>query len=164
MADYRPGSWLAIVLTLIAALALTILPLPEWAVWYRPEWLALAVIYWSMALPRHTGVGTAWVAGLFLDVSRGAILGQHALALALVAWLSIAFHQRMRVYPLWQQTLGVGTMLVPYLLLILWIKGITGNAAGTWLYWMPLAASMAVWPLVFHILRDLRRRFCTELG
>lgn len=164
MGERRSSHWIAIILTLIAALALTILPLPGWASWWRPEWLALTIVYWSMALPRHTGIGTAWISGLFLDIARGSVLGQHALALALLSWLAIALHQRMRVYPLAQQSIGVGAMMLPYLLLLLWIKGITGNAAETWLYWIPLITSIAVWPIVFLLLRDVRRRFCTGLG
>jgi len=43
---------LVIYLSLLVALVLMILPLPDWAQIYRPNWMALVLIYWSMALPK----------------------------------------------------------------------------------------------------------------
>ncbi|MBK1691961.1 rod shape-determining protein MreD [Ectothiorhodospira mobilis] len=155
---------LAIPATLILALGLMIMPLPEWLSPWRPEWLAMAVLYWNMALPRRVGVGTAWIAGLLLDVARGALLGQHALALALIAWIAIRLHQQVRFAPLWQQAITVGGMLALYLLVILWVDGITGHEPGTWHYWAPLLTSIPCWPLVFVLLRGVRRRWCPHLA
>lgn len=164
MIDSRLRHWLTIVLTFVAALVLEILPLPAQVVSLRPEWLAMTAIYWSMALPRHVGIGAAWTAGIFLDVARGALLGQHALGLAMIAFLALRFHQRLRHFPLWQMSIGIGAILTPALLLILWVHGITGRVPDAGFYWRPLLTSMLVWPVVFFILRGLRRRFCMGLG
>jgi rod shape-determining protein MreD len=48
--------YLVIYLSLIVALVLMILPLPDWVQIYRPNWVALALIYWSMALPKRVGL------------------------------------------------------------------------------------------------------------
>ena len=72
------GGWI-IVTSFLAALALTVLPLPDWVALIRPEWVALVLIYWCMALPGRVGVGFAWITGLLLDVLRAGLLGQHAL-------------------------------------------------------------------------------------
>lgn len=157
MNDLRPKPWV-IPGTLVLALMLTIVPLPDWAVRLHPDWAALALIYWVMALPHRVGVGIGWVYGLLLDVLKGALLGQHALGLALVAYLAQHLHQRVRVFPPWQQAISVGLMLLPYMLISLWIRGMVGRAPGTWWYWAPLFTSMLVWPLVFVVLRGLRRR------
>ncbi len=139
---------------------LTIVPLPEWAVLWRPEWVALVVIYWSMALPRRVGVGYAWILGLLLDIIKGTLLGQHALGFAVIAYLTLRFHQRIRVFPLWQQSFAIGLMLAIHLLLLLWVYGMMGRAPQTSLYWGPVLTSMALWPWVFLLLRDVRRRWC----
>lgn len=152
------GGWL-IALTLLAALMLTILPLPQWADPYRPEWAALVIVYWCMALPQRVGVTIAWFTGLLLDVLKGALLGQHALALTVIAYVALNLHQRIRVFPLWQQSLAVLMLLALYQLLVLWFDGITGQPPKTWSYWMPSLAGMVLWPWLFIILRDLRRRF-----
>ena len=87
-------------LTLFVAFMLTIMPLPDWVVEFRPDWVTLVLIYWAMALPTKVGVTTAWLAGLMLDVSHGAILGQHALGLMLVIYIVHIQHQRLRVVSL----------------------------------------------------------------
>jgi rod shape-determining protein MreD len=152
------GGWI-IAFTFIVALMLTMLPLPDWAALYRPEWVAMVLIYWCLALPDRVGVGIGWSAGLLLDVVKGALLGQHALALALVAYLTLHLHQRVRVFPLWQQSLFVLLMVALNQLLVLWVKGIIGLQPDSWLYWLPSLTSMLLWPWVFLILRDLRRSF-----
>ncbi len=148
-----------IITTFAIALMLTMLPLPDWAGAYRPEWVALVLIYWCMALPDRVGVGVGWVAGLFLDVTRGALLGQHALALVLVAYLTLRLHQRIRVFPLWQQALTVLMLVALMQMVLLWIRGFIGQLPDTRAYWAPSLTSMLLWPWVFLILRDLRRKF-----
>jgi rod shape-determining protein MreD len=76
--------YLVIHISLIVALILMILPLPDWAQMYRPNWMALVLIYWSMALPRRVGLWFAFFSGIVLDTSLGTLLGQHTLALVIV--------------------------------------------------------------------------------
>lgn len=154
----RQGGWI-IVATFVIALMLTMLDLPDWAEMARPEWVAMVLIYWCMALPQRVGVGIAWILGLMLDVTRGAILGQYAMALALVAYLTLILHRRLRIYPLWQQGLAVLMLIAFEQMLVLWINGVTGHPPETWLYWLPSISSMLLWPWLFLILRDIRRRF-----
>ena len=156
--DPRSATALAIMVTMIIAMILTILPMADWAKAFRPLWIPLVLIYWSMALPRTIGVGVAWFVGLYMDATLGTLLGQHATGYAITAYISMRFHQRIRVYPLGQQALVVGLMLLPYMSIMLWVKGIRGHAPDTWLYWAPLLSSVLVWPLLFLILRKLRRQ------
>ena len=41
---------------------------------FRPDWLAMVLILLALALLHRTNVGTAWVAGLLLDVLPGSTL------------------------------------------------------------------------------------------
>ncbi|HEC19699.1 MAG TPA: rod shape-determining protein MreD [Gammaproteobacteria bacterium] len=148
-----------LLLTFIGALMLQMLPLPEWAQPLRPDWVALVLIYWCIALPDRVGVGIGWLAGLMLDVAHGALLGQNALALAVVAYLAIRLHQRIRVFPLWQQAVSALLLVTLHLMLVLWLKGATGQSAETWAYWLPALTSMLLWPPTFLILRGLRRAY-----
>ena len=99
-------------LTLFVAFMLTIMPLPEWAIEFRPDWVTLVLVYWAMALPARVGVTIAWFAGLMLDVSHGAILGQHALGLMLVIYIVHIQHQRLRVVSLVQQAIVIFFLLL----------------------------------------------------
>ena len=154
----RQGGWI-ILLSFLVAIVLTILPLPIWARPYRPEWYALVLIYWCIATPERVGVGVAWVMGIFLDVLRGTLLGQHALALSLLAYLTLKLRQRVRAFPLWQQALTVLVLLALEQLLTLWVMGIVGNPPQSWAYWAPSWIGMLLWPWVFVVMRDVQRRF-----
>ena len=154
----RSGGWI-IIASFLAALALTILPLPGWLAMIRPEWVALVLIYWCMALPGRVGVGFAWTIGLLLDVLRAALLGQHALSLAIVAYITLQLYQRIRVFPLWQQAVSVFILILLHLMLQLWIKGMSGNPPPALTFLLPALSSMLLWPLMFLGLRRLRRRY-----
>ena len=154
---YR-GQWF-IPLTFLIAFAVTYLPLPLWIDRFWPDWVSLVLIYWCLALPQRVNVGTAWVVGLFQDAAAGTLLGQHALALAVIAFLTVKTHQRIRVNPLWQQALSVLGLLIINQLLVSWIDGITGYPPQSWWYLAPAFGGMLWWPWLFIALRDLRRRF-----
>lgn len=154
----RQGTWV-IAASFIVALVLMILPMPEWTRYFRPEWLTLVLIFWCMTLPARVSVGTGWFIGLLLDVAHGTLLGQHALALTLVAYVVLRLHQRLRLFPIWQQSLIVLLLVALNQLLVLWIKGISGHSPDSWAYWLPSLTSMAIWPWVLVILRDLKRFF-----
>ena len=154
----RPGNRV-IVLSFVIALMLTMLPLPEWAEYLRPEWVTLVLIYWCMALPNRVGVISAWIIGLMLDVLRVGLLGQNALALCITAYITLKLYQRLRIFPLWQQALSVFVLVSLSQMLHLWVKGITGQPIDLMTYWLPSLSSMIAWPLVFIALRALRRKF-----
>jgi rod shape-determining protein MreD len=155
---HHQGGWI-IFTSFIIALMLTMVPLPDWVELLRPEWVTLVLIYWCMALPERIGIGIAWMLGLLLDVLHGAVFGQYALALVIIALLTLKFHQRIRLYPLWQQAIVVMAFILLEQLLVLWVKGVIGQSPGTWLYWLPSLTSMLFWPWVFLLLRDLRRHY-----
>lgn len=148
-----------IIISFIVALMLTAMPLPDWAISWRPAWVAMVLIYWCMALPQRVGIGVGWSMGILLDVLQGTLFGQNALGLALLAYFTLKFHQRVRMFPLTQQALLVCLLVVIYQLLSLWVRGIMGIPPQSWTYWMPAFSSMILWPWLFIILRDIRRRY-----
>ena len=148
-----------ITLTFIAALMLTMLPLPVWAQSFRPEWMAMALIYWCIALPDRIGVVIGWLIGLITDVASGALMGQNAIAFALLAYLAIKLHLRMRLFPPWQQAMSVMILIALFQMITLWIRGTIGQSPPTWAYWFPSLTSMLLWPVVFILLRNIRRQF-----
>ncbi|HHI77043.1 MAG TPA: rod shape-determining protein MreD [Gammaproteobacteria bacterium] len=146
-------------LTFAVALLLTILPLPEWARPFRPQWATLALIYWCLALPHRISVGTGFVLGLLLDVLTGTLLGQHALGLSLVAYIAVQLHARIRVFPLWQQAFAVLVLLTLEQILSLWAMAASGQATPGLRYWAIPVTGAALWPWTFMLLRNVRRRF-----
>ncbi|HOP16194.1 MAG: rod shape-determining protein MreD [Gammaproteobacteria bacterium] len=153
------GGRLVIIVTLCIAMLLTILPMPDWARPFRPQWVTLVMLYWAIALPHRVGVGSGFVAGIMLDVLTGTLLGQHALGLSVVTFVAIQLHQRIRVFPFWQQSLGILILLVIEHLLALWVTGATRGTSPGLIYWsVPLIGAL-LWPWVFVTLRKVRRHF-----
>lgn len=155
----RHSGGLIITLSFIVALMAVMLPLSDSVALFRPELVTLILIYWCLDLPGRVGVGFGWVAGLMLDVVQGTLLGQHAFALAVVAWITIKLHQRIRVYPRWQQALSVFVLIVLSQMIVLWVQGIIGKSPNTWLYWLPSITSMVVWPWLYLFMRNVRRAY-----
>lgn len=152
-------SSLVVGLTFLVALVLSVVPMPAPFDAGRPMWLAMVVAYWVMALPHRVGLLTAWVAGLATDVLFGELFGQNALVLVLVAWLILLLYQRIRRFPLWQQSLVMLPVLGIAQMVALWLSSLAGNRPPTLLYLLPAVISALLWPWVFSVLRGIRRRF-----
>jgi rod shape-determining protein MreD len=159
MSETKRNGTGVILVTLAVSLLLTILPMPRWTEDFRPQWVAMTLIYWALALPGRIGVFWAWGVGLVLDVTSGTVLGQHALSLSVPVYLAVELHQRIRIFPLPQQAVSVWVLLLVERLLSLWVLGATGQPTPTLWYWMPTFVGMLLWPWLFVLLRDLRRRF-----
>jgi len=149
-------------ITIVFAFMLAIMPLPDWAVKFRPDWVTLVLIYWAMALPARIGVTMAWLTGLLLDVSYGTLMGQNAIGMVLVVYVIHMQHQRLRVSSLLQQAIVIFFLLLLKQLIILWVNGMLGRASDNWYYFMPVITSTLLWPWIYLVLRDLRRRFGAE--
>jgi len=147
-----------VAISILVAMLLMLAPMPGWAAPFRPDWIALTLIYWSMNLPRTYGVGIAWLIGIFLDVAQGTLLAQHALALSLIAFLTIKFHLQLRVFPVSQMAATVLALLAIYRFVLFWINGIAGVDVPAVTYWGPVVTGALVWPLVAMLLRALPYR------
>lgn len=151
-----------IFVSIIVAYALTIMPLPDWAQPARPAWAALVLIYWCMAVPHRVGVVFAWLVGLGQDALQATLLGQHALAYALMAYLVLHLHQRIRVYPLPQQAAIVLLLLLLVHVVQAWISGLADRPTPGLVYWLPPLVGTLLWPWVFVVMRGVRRRFSVQ--
>src|SRR5690554_1607277 len=107
-------------LTVVLALVLSISWFPVGWFEFRPEWLGLIVFYWTFRAPAQFGIVMAWCLGLLLDILESTPLGVNAMAMALIAFLVLTVHHRLRMYPLPQQCLmvfllvGINQMLVHF--------------------------------------------------
>jgi rod shape-determining protein MreD len=116
------------------------------------------MIFWAMQLPRTWSVGSAWVVGIVLDVSYGTLLGQHALALCFIVFITVRFHLLMRVFPLSQLSATVFALLAIYQFLLFWINGVAGVVAPATAYWGPVITGTLLWPFLFMFLSGVRYR------
>lgn len=151
-------SRLRVTFTVILALIFAVLPLPEPINAARPDLLLLLVIYWALSAPRIAGLLFAWLCGLAMDVIKGIILGQHALAFLVVAYLTHKFQLRLRIFPLSQQTATVFMLLAVYQFIVFWLDGIIGQPVTTWMRWLPVISGTILWPILIAVLDTWNRR------
>ena len=140
------------------ALLLSVAPMPAFMETGRPLWLALFLTAWTLALPHRVGMTTAWVLGLAADVLYGSLLGQNALILTFITFLVLSLHQRLRMFPMWQQSLVLLVVFGLAQLVQLWLNALTGNRPPTLLFILPALVSALLWPWVYTALRIIRQR------
>ena len=73
------------------AMVLMVISLPETVLVFRPDFVALLLIYLCWNHSENIGIFSAFVVGLMVDVLTFGVLGQHALAKVVVAYLAIRF-------------------------------------------------------------------------
>ena len=149
----REPRW-AVTFTLLLALIAQVVPLPDWLPEIRPSFIALVIIYWSIYAPHAGGIFAPWIAGLALDVFQGEVLGQNALAIALIAYIAMSLHQRLRNQTLVQQSLFVCLMLYASLIVVWGIEGWTNqnNAVSSHWRWITPMIGAMLWPFIAMLL------------
>jgi len=102
------GGW-AIVLSLVAALILAVLHLPEWwpqwLGWLRPSWIAMTVFFWVLAVPHRFGLVAAWLLGILVDVLYAEPLGLNGAVLAVLTYITWSLYERLRMFSAVQQSI-----------------------------------------------------------
>lgn len=153
------ATWV-IFLSFFIAYLLAIVPFPDWAMNYRPEWVPMVLIYWVMALPYRVGIGSAWVAGITLDVLEGSVLGLNALGLVIIAYVTLSLHLRLRMFSSLQQAGLLLALLGINLVLSHWLQIVTGQTVASGLMFLMAALTSAIiWPSMFQLMRHIRRSF-----
>lgn len=144
--------------SLLGAMVLTVVPLPAVLEPFRPPWVTMAIIYWTMMSPQLCGILTAFIAGLILDLLYGSMLGQHALALSVVSYVTLLLHLQIRNFPLWQLTMTVFMLMAIDAFLVFWSDGIAGYPGGGIARWTQVVAGGVAWAPVMALFDNLRLR------
>ncbi|MFK3771122.1 rod shape-determining protein MreD [Pseudomonas xanthosomatis] len=158
MASTRSRNGWVIWLTFAIGLLLSVSPMPQFMEVFRPMWLALLLAFWTLAVPGKVGMTTAFVLGLAEDVLYGTLLGQNALILTLITFLVLSLQQRLRMFPVWQQSLVILVVFGIAQLIQLWLSALTGNRLPTLALVWSAVISALLWPWVSFALRGLRVR------
>jgi len=149
---------LPMALSSLVALALAVMPLPSILEAFRPDFLVLVALYWSIESPRAGGLTLAFMGGLALDVIHGVVLGQHALALTLMAGWATHLRLRLRVFSMLSQCLTIFAFLTGYQFVLFWVDGATGNPVTTFGRWIAPVVGALLWPLIVGTLSRLHER------
>jgi len=145
-----------IVASFALALFLNFLPWPDVRV--VPDFVALVLAFWCVRQPRLVGLGVAWSLGLLSDAGNGVLLGQHALAYSLLAFLAIWLSRRILWFGPGLQALHVALMLLVTQGVALLVRLAAGDPFPGWAILVgPLAGAM-LWPAATWLLLLPQRR------
>ena len=155
MSRLRDKGWVLPV-SIILALLLGLLPLPELLQPLRPYWLALVLAYWVIEAPDRVGLGVAFSCGVIADLLYGGVLGEQALRLVMLTFILQRFRARIRFFPMSQQMLAIGGLLFNDRIVSAVVHIAVGEPTLPWSYWWAPLLGMALWPLVFVLLDAVR--------
>ena len=147
--------WSMILLSII----LTVMPVPELLDQYRLPWLTMTVIFFSIFNISLIGIISVWFSGLILDIMTGGLMGENALILAVLSYLSYRFRFQIRVYPMWQIMLVVLILLSLGELISLWINGVSGTMFFNIYDWINVGIAVLVWPIFMRVLEKIQSFF-----
>ena len=150
-----PSGWILLG-SLLFGLVFAILPLPAGVGPARPFLLAMLLAYWLMEAPNLIGLGMAFAIGLLADLVTATPLGEQSLRLVVLAFLVQRFRARLRFFPLWQQALAIGLMLLNDRVIATLLHIVMGDGLPPWSSWLSPLLGMVIWPWLF-VLLDLAR-------
>lgn len=131
--------------SLVIAFICLLFPWSGLALKLRPDFLLITIIFWLIRAPNLCNVGTAWFAGLFVDMATGGIFGQYALAYAITAYCAVVYQKRLVLFNHTQQLLYVFFLLVISQVTLLILKAFSGIHLFTWTYFLPSITGVLLW-------------------
>ena len=127
-----------------------------------PDFVALVLVFWCVRQPRLVGLGVAWALGLVTDAGNGVLLGQHALAYSIVAFLGIWLSRRILWFGPGLQALHVGALLLAAQGVALLVRIAAGDDfPGLPIFVAPIAGAQ-LWPAASWLLLQRQRRAARE--
>ncbi len=149
----------AIFISICICFVLTLIPLPNEIMHFRPNWITCMLLFWCIYHPEHIGVITAAMIGLCKDILVGDLLGLNTLTCAVAVYLGLELHKRIRAFPRWKQSLVVLVIVGIEMLVQLQIKNILQQGAQSWWYWLPAVSTALFWPLLYWLMQQYGRYF-----
>ncbi|CAN5900250.1 rod shape-determining protein MreD [soil metagenome] len=153
-----PVSSLFITLSLAAAFFLNFLP---WGGWVGvPDFVALALVFWSIHQPRKVSIGVAFLLGILMDVHSAIYLGENALAYTLLSYFAIMIHRRV----LWFKPLSQSFYVLPLFLFVQTFQVVLRFLVSPdaqfpgWWYFSGSLVTTALWPVATWLLLAPQRR------
>jgi rod shape-determining protein MreD len=156
----RPVKGSTIFLSLLAALLLNFLPWKDLRL--VPDFVALVLCFWCIRQPRLVGLGVAWALGLLTDAGNGVLLGQHALAYSVLAFLAIWLSRRVLWFGTAQQALHVAALLLVEQGVVLLVRIASGAGFPGWAILVGPLLGAVLWPLFSWLLLMPQRRLERE--
>jgi rod shape-determining protein MreD len=138
-------------LTLAVALLLSYIPVGRAPL--LPDWTALVLVFWCVREPLRIGMSQAFVFGLLVDIGHGALMGQHAMAYVVMAYLASTYSRRVLWFSVFSQALHLLPVFLLGPSLMALVRVLTGGEfPGLWLLAGSVTATLLWGPLTYLLL------------
>jgi rod shape-determining protein MreD len=138
----KPVRFSTFFFTMLVGLVFQLYPWSNSGIIIRPDFLLVIAIYWLLQAPYHCNIGWVWFAGLLVDLATGSLLGQHALAFSITAFLGLIYQRRLILFTPWQLYLYVLFLFGAQRLLIMLLKVFAGGEVPDWTYGLPVISDL----------------------
>jgi rod shape-determining protein MreD len=156
----QPVRLSTIIVSFAIALLLNFLPWRDLRV--VPDFVALVLLFWCIRQPRMVGLGVGWTLGLLTDAGNGVLLGQHALAYSILAFLGIWLSRRVLWFGPALQALHVAALLLAAQGVALLVRLAAGDDFPGWPLIVGPIAGALLWPAASWLLLLRQRRPARE--
>ena len=153
---------LIILLTLFLGLMLTIMMLPLGYI--APEWILLINIYWAVALPSNTKMLLAFLSGFFVDIVLGHPLGISSLSFVIFIYIVLSLYNSLRYMTVPQQMIVLFILLIVKQHFFIWTFYMFGLDIDYQILIISSFVTAALWPLIYFLLRYVRRKWIVNEG
>ena len=153
----RHTSRISVYLSLLVALLCQLFPWVGQGVIFRPDFMLVVILYWLLRSPNLCNVGTAWFAGLLVDLATGSLLGQHALSFSITAFIALSYQRRLVLFNTWQLVGYVALLLIFERVIMLLLKLFEGNENPGLSYFWPVITGLLLWQLMILLFGSLTR-------
>jgi rod shape-determining protein MreD len=144
----KPVRFSTFFFTMLVGLVFQLYPWSNSGIIIRPDFLLVIAIYWLLQAPYHCNIGWVWFAGLLVDLATGSLLGQHALAFSITAFLGLIYQRRLILFTPWQLYLYVLFLFGAQRLLIMLLKVFAGGEVPDWTYGLPVISDLILWQIM----------------
>jgi len=148
----RIPHWGYILITIVVAVLLSIIPLPEHIKAYWPDWISLLVFYWVLALPLQLGVMFGWANGLLEDIVSFSLLGEHAIGKALIGTLVAMTHKNILRFNFIERMFTLLILQSISIAVVSWVNLLAFDTPVSSILWQPALTTALAWPLVSFLL------------
>jgi rod shape-determining protein MreD len=153
----RHTSLVTVYFTLLVALLCQLFPWVGQGIIFRPDFMLVVLLYWLLRAPNLCNVGTAWLAGMLVDLATGSLLGQHALGFTITSFVALSYQRRLVLFNSWQLAGYVFALLIIERVLILLLKLFAGNENPGLHYFWPIITGLVLWQFMILIFGGLTR-------
>lgn len=146
----KPGF---IAFSLFSGFLLDLIPVEGFMRWIYPDFVAMILLYWCIHQSSRIGIGAAWVFGILVDVADGTLLGEHALAYSLMAFIALNLRRRVGMLSIDYQFTHVIMILVVMQAVVALTGFLAKGIFPGWAFFLGSLTAGILWPLLAYLLK-----------